>query len=155
MLVEINNSAIPQQQPSELGEDRLEDLLSEKLMEGFELDETPCPECSTPLVKMKRNPYGFDVKHLQAPVLIPNRNPGKPFEPMDDVPVCVSCNAHVVTNEHEVNILTTGRPNTEKRDPSPKSRDAPIIDLTTVPSDDEVNMTQLPYNVRYVATCSM
>ena len=148
MLVEINNSTIPQSQPSELGEDRLEELLSEKLMEGFELDETPCPECSTPLVKLNRNPYGFDVKHLKAPVLIPNRNPEKPFEPIDDVPMCVSCNAHVVTNEHEVNILTTGRPSAETRDPPPKTKDAPVIDLTTVLSGDEVDMTQLPYSVR-------
>ena len=148
MLVEINNSTLPQSRPSDIGEDRLEELLSEKLMEGFELDETPCPECSTPLVKMNRNPYGFHVKHLKAPVLIPNRNPEKPFEPVDDVPLCVSCNAHVVTNEHEVNILTTGRPSIKTRDPSPKGRDAPVIDLTAVPSGEEIDMAQLPYSVR-------
>lgn len=153
MLVELNHSHVPEQRTAgALTEEQVEDLLSERLLEGYQLIEKSCPECATPLLKMDNNPHEVDGNLLNNPVLIPNRNPEKPFEPVAGVPLCVACNSHVVTQECEMNMLERSEASngsiTERRDPSPKSKDAPVIDLTAVASNDDADVGDVEYAIR-------
>eukprot|EP00522_Entomoneis_paludosa_P012336 CAMPEP_0172453996 /NCGR_PEP_ID=MMETSP1065-20121228/11110_1 /TAXON_ID=265537 /ORGANISM="Amphiprora paludosa, Strain CCMP125" /LENGTH=1418 /DNA_ID=CAMNT_0013206253 /DNA_START=72 /DNA_END=4328 /DNA_ORIENTATION=- len=70
-------------------EDRIEELLSEKLMQGFLLLERACPRCVTPLVKQEQAIR--DIKKRQD---INSPIPGVPF--------CVSCRAHIMTDERDI-----------------------------------------------------
>eukprot|EP00980_Cylindrotheca_fusiformis_P029017 scaffold22696_cov118-Cylindrotheca_fusiformis.AAC.11 len=153
MLVELNHRYVPDQgTKGKLTEEEVEDLLSERLLEGYQLIEKSCPECTTPLIKIENSPQEVDGNLLKTSVLIPNRNPEKPFDPVDGVPVCVACNCHVVTQECEMNILerheTTSGSIAEKPDPSPKSNDAPVIDLTAVASNDSFDVGEVEYSIR-------
>lgn len=126
MLVEVNNSHAPEQKTAPgLSEDQIEDLLSEKLMEGYELIEMPCPSCTTPLIKSK-SPVEHLKSPLKNPVQIPNRNPDKPFEPVGGVPLCVACNCHVVTQQIEMDLLDSAE---KKPEPSPTNQPKEIIDV--------------------------
>ena len=103
-----------------IAEARLEQLLSEKLMKGYVLMESSCPKCSTPLVKNHQmvpktlsTPSFTDENDDGAPtttkinkcVLLPAASFDQPFRPVDGVPMCVSCQTHVITQETEVCIL--------------------------------------------------
>lgn len=140
MLVEFNRILV-QGEPKEehehkveLTEEEIEDLLSEKLLEGYELIEKSCPGCTTPLIKMDINPTD-QTEFLEFPVLIPNRNPQKPFEPVEGVPLCVVCNSHVITQDSEMALIEKQEADDDvyekKRDPSPRNQDVPLIDLTS------------------------
>jgi hypothetical protein len=154
MLVELNQSHVPEHRTAPaLTEEHIEDLLSEKLLEGYQLIEKSCPECATPLIKMENNPQEVDGNLLNTPVLIPNRNPEKPFDAVAGVPLCVACNSHVVTQECEMNILerheTSNGSVADRPDPAPKSKDAPVIDLTAVASNDDAEgFEEVEYAVR-------
>eukprot|EP00537_Pseudo-nitzschia_pungens_P002223 CAMPEP_0172363502 /NCGR_PEP_ID=MMETSP1060-20121228/6846_1 /TAXON_ID=37318 /ORGANISM="Pseudo-nitzschia pungens, Strain cf. cingulata" /LENGTH=1179 /DNA_ID=CAMNT_0013086253 /DNA_START=103 /DNA_END=3642 /DNA_ORIENTATION=- len=95
-------------------EAKLEQLLSEKLMQGYVLMEASCPKCATPLVKNHQmvpktllNPSTDenDSKKVDKSVLVPQESFDQPFRPVDGVPMCVACNSHVITHGTEVSIL--------------------------------------------------
>lgn len=94
-------------------EARLEQLLSEKLMQGYVLMETCCPKCATPLVKNHHmvpktlGSYSEDDGYVCVDkcVLLPSESFDQPFKPVDGVPMCVACNSHVITQETEIGIL--------------------------------------------------
>ncbi|VEU35889.1 unnamed protein product [Pseudo-nitzschia multistriata] len=95
-------------------EARLEQMLSEKLMQGYVLMESTCPKCSTPLVKNHQMvPRSLqcpssdqnDTRRVDKCVLLPQESFDQPFKPVEGVPVCVQCNSHVITQETEVSIL--------------------------------------------------
>lgn len=94
-------------------EARLEQLLSEKLMQGYVLMETCCPKCATPLVKNHHmvpktlGSYSRDEGDVRVDkcVLLPTESFDQPFKPVDGVPMCVACNSHVITQETEIGIL--------------------------------------------------
>lgn len=66
----------------------VEELLSDKLLQGFLLTERSCPRCETPLVKQEQALRTQEVLEVHSPV------PGVPF--------CVKCCAHVMTDESEL-----------------------------------------------------
>lgn len=112
-------------------EEHIEQLLSEKLMEGYVLLETSCPACSTPLVKnqLEHNDHDDDDDDhhhhktttakpsssssssasasivITKPVLVPSTSFVVPFEPVAGVPYCVGCSSHVITKESEITLL--------------------------------------------------
>jgi hypothetical protein len=92
-----------------ISEAEIEQLLSEKLMEGYVLLDTSCPVCSTPLVKNhSRGPKLHNQNNkstMRRPVILPSDSFHKPFKPVDGVPICVVCRSHVVTHESDISIL--------------------------------------------------
>jgi hypothetical protein len=96
-----------------IDEERIEQLLSEKLMTGYVLLETCCPVCSTPLVKNNHTTDGSKSddstsstdRKARKGVLVGADSFDKPFKPVAGVPMCVVCRAHVVTSESEISIL--------------------------------------------------
>lgn len=87
---------------------RVEQLLSEMLMEGYILMEKSCPhpQCATPLVKKSQTDTpSHGINKAVDPLLVPSKSFEQPFKPIDGVPFCVACNSHVVTQESEVAIL--------------------------------------------------
>ena len=88
------------------GEDEvhIEQLLSEKLMQGYVLLEKSCPVCATPLVKSHEEELNDDEMPVR-PTMVPSRSFDQPFIPVDGVPFCVHCNSHVITQECEISIL--------------------------------------------------
>jgi uncharacterized Zn finger protein (UPF0148 family) len=92
---------------SAIDDKRTEKLLSEKLLNGFVLlKDGFCPACSTPLVK---NPTDDKKRKkgtgLADHYLIPGSSFEQPFRPVAGVPVCITCNSHVVTNEGDIDLL--------------------------------------------------
>lgn len=90
-------------------EARIEQLLSECLLEGYVLLEKSCPhpKCSTPLVKKNAETTSGvrgGGKEIE-PLLVPSQSFNQPFTPINGVPYCVSCSSHVVTEQSEVDIL--------------------------------------------------
>lgn len=68
--------------------------LMEFLLKGLVLQSSTCNVCDTPLIKsvnVDENPTYF--------------TPSSKIEPIGNVPFCVSCNAHYVTNQSELQIL--------------------------------------------------
>lgn len=97
-----------------INEAKLEQLLSEKLMQGYVLLESSCPVCSTPLVKNHQmvpknlssgSSDSYEDGQLPKHVLLPRESFDQPFRPVEGVPICVTCNSHVITQETEVSIL--------------------------------------------------
>lgn len=92
-----------------IDEGKIEQLLSEKLMQGYVLLESSCPVCATPLVKNHHEvPKNFPTEHetpTQQPVMLSSNSFDKPFKPVDGVPICVVCRSHVITSESEISIL--------------------------------------------------
>jgi hypothetical protein len=90
-------------------EDQIENLLSEKLMQGYVLLEKSCPSCATPLVKKGLDGNDDDAsatnKAVDTPLLVPSMSFDQPFRPVAGVPFCVACQSHVVTEEAEISIL--------------------------------------------------
>jgi hypothetical protein len=90
-------------------ESHIENLLSEKLMEGFVLLEKSCPVCATPLVRSEEEVNdddgdgsgSFDIR----PTMVPSLSFDQPFQPVGGVPFCVACQSHVITQECEISIL--------------------------------------------------
>ncbi|KAL3907955.1 MAG: hypothetical protein SGILL_008666 [Bacillariaceae sp.] len=81
-------------------EAKIEELLSEKLMTGYELLDSSCPVCSTPLIKNNNLSEEEISGHSRE-----SSHSGKPFKPVAGVPMCVVCRSHVVTQESEISIL--------------------------------------------------
>jgi hypothetical protein len=109
---------------SSANEDVVEQLLSERLLQGFLLLERSCPACTTPLVKQHaylkypgsrvspKSPsriakiqkmYSREESNLSMSC---NSAP-RPPAPIAGVPFCVNCKAHVVTHESEIQFLDT------------------------------------------------
>lgn len=106
---------------------RIERLLSSRLLSGYCLLEKSCPACSVPLVKCpfpqidengnQSNSFHqisyssvgetnddrtvFDTESRGATV----ESPSKKISPIPGVPFCVYCEAHVVTDHDEVEML--------------------------------------------------
>ena len=103
MDIENINSNISN--PAMQDDEHIEQLLSEKLMEGYVLLEKSCPVCCTPLVKDNGDEEDDPVYKEIDPVMIPKGSFIQPFVPVQGVPLCVACTSHVVTQDNEVNIL--------------------------------------------------
>ncbi|KAG7337904.1 hypothetical protein IV203_022434 [Nitzschia inconspicua] len=90
-----------------VNESKIEQLLSEKLMEGYVLLESSCPVCSTPLVKneISSKDGRKESSKMPKPVILSSNSFDKPFKPVDGVPICIVCRSHVVTHESEISIL--------------------------------------------------
>ena len=91
-------------------EDHIEQLLSDKLMQGYVLLEKSCPSCATPLVKQgvdddAEGDISYNAKPVDIPVLVSSQSFDQPFRPIAGVPFCVACQSHVVTEEAEISIL--------------------------------------------------
>jgi len=105
MDIENINSNI--QNPAMQDDERVEQLLSERLMEGYVLLEKSCPACYTPLVK----DFGDDDdepmihKEIEPIVYTAKESFIEPFVPVQGVPLCVGCTSHVVFQENEAAIL--------------------------------------------------
>mmetsp|Transcript_334 Transcript_334/g.795 ORF Transcript_334/g.795 Transcript_334/m.795 type:complete len:1201 (-) Transcript_334:141-3743(-) len=103
---------------------KVEQLLSEKLMNGYVLMEATCPNpnCALPLVKnnkavprnLSRDENDPVVGNIDNPVVVPSKSFEQPFKPVDGVPVCVGCNSHVITQELELAILEESDALTDK-----------------------------------------
>ena len=120
-------------------EARIEQLLSEALMEGYVLLEKSCPhpKCATPLVKSNATETdGRAVDKVLEPMLVPSQSFEQPFKPIDGVPFCVSCQAHVVTQESEIKIL--------ERCDSLKSKGGILVAMTESVSTAESTVTAIP-----------
>ncbi len=113
---------------SQIGDKEVEELLSEKLLEGYAILDTACPDCVTPLVKRKSSalspkryvqtlsprksasPY-ISMSYVPVQLQPSSSNAGSfdaaqsTFTPVPNVPICVSCQAHVVTCQAELSIL--------------------------------------------------
>lgn len=112
-----------------IGDREVEELLSEKLLEGYALLDTACPQCVTPLVTRK-TPNCLSPKKVQpsprassphmsvAYVSVQLQPTSSDFggapscsfdksvvQPVSNVPYCVSCKAHVVTKESHIATL--------------------------------------------------
>lgn len=113
---------------SQIGDKEVEELLSEKLLEGYTLLNTACPRCVTPLVKRKNS--ALSPKRLHASSSRPSspyvsmsyvavqlqpsnvasgsfdvQKQHNTFTPVNNVPICVSCQAHVVTCQADIATL--------------------------------------------------
>jgi hypothetical protein len=86
-------------------EAHIEQLLSEKLMEGYLLLEKSCPVCATPLVKNGPEEDEENEEGNIKPLMVPSGSFDLPFRPVVGVPFCVSCRSHVITQECEISIL--------------------------------------------------
>jgi hypothetical protein len=96
---------------------KIEQMLSEKLINGYVLMEATCPKCAVPLVKNhqmvprslsnlsgdENDPTNMNV--VDKAVLLPVESFEQPFKPVDGVPMCVGCDSHVITSETEMIIL--------------------------------------------------
>ena len=100
-----------------ISDSKIEQLLSEKLMDGYVLMEATCPKCAVPLVKNhqmvprslsnlssdENDPTKTSL--VDRAILLPMESFEQPFKPVDGVPICVACDSHVVTQETEIAIL--------------------------------------------------
>jgi hypothetical protein len=121
-------TVVPSTGSSQIGDKEVEELLSEKLLEGYAILDTACPDCVTPLVKRKSSalspkryvqtlsPRKSDSPYISIPYVPVQLQPSSPnagsfdaaqstFTPVPNVPICVSCQAHVVTCQAELSIL--------------------------------------------------
>lgn len=113
------------------GDRQVEELLSEKLLEGYQLLETACPHCYTPLLVKNKTPVALSPRkplpvsravspHMSVSYVSVQLQPSssdfagsptssvgeqQPFAPVHNVPYCVSCQAHVVTSESHMATL--------------------------------------------------
>lgn len=87
----------------------IENLLSEKLLNGYVLLESSCPVCSTPLVKnnhmVPKDLVSDGLPTRQISMVKSESFDKQPFKPVPGVPVCVVCQSHVITQECEISIL--------------------------------------------------
>jgi Sjogren's syndrome/scleroderma autoantigen 1 (Autoantigen p27) len=147
--------------PAMQDDEHIEQLLSEKLMEGYVLLEKSCPVCSTPLVKGVADDEDEGVFKEIEPVMIPKGSFMQPFIPVEGVPLCVACTSHVVTQDNELNILTKCGSLKAKGGilvAAPSSKEPEIIDVTQYEDthDDEkkeeveavADITTVEYSVR-------
>lgn len=100
-----------------ISDSKIEQLLSEKLMDGYVLMEATCPKCAVPLVKNhqmvprslsnlssdENDPTKTSL--VDRAILLPMESFEQPFKPVDGVPMCVACDSHVITQETEIAIL--------------------------------------------------
>lgn len=114
-----------------IGDKEVEELLSEKLLEGYSLLDTACPKCVTPLVTKMGTSMSLSPRkkalcmntsgpHMSVSYVNVQLQPSssdfgaapssfdaqqRPLEPIPNVPYCVSCQAHVVTKEADLQTL--------------------------------------------------
>ena len=99
----------------------LEQLITEKLMKGYTLLSLACPACASPLIKddckaveVDNSHHPDEQKHGKFPILVASESFEQPFYPVKGVPYCVSCCAHVVTGEADVEALENSNSLREK-----------------------------------------
>ena len=91
-------------------EARIEELLAEKLQDGYVVLEISCPSCATPLVKndgddIPQSSSTGSLSNNMEPKVVPSESFEQPFHPVSGVPFCVACQSHVVTDDSEISIL--------------------------------------------------
>ena len=87
-----------------LQETEIEEMLSEHLVEGCVLMDKSCPACVTPLLK-HTDDLGTDANDENSLKKVKSRETAKSTQtltPIDGVPFCVACQAHVVTSSDEI-----------------------------------------------------
>eukprot|EP00934_Nitzschia_sp_Nitz4_P002837 Nitzschia sp. Nitz4//scaffold139_size61406//21186//24205//NITZ4_006453-RA/size61406-snap-gene-0.10-mRNA-1//-1//CDS//3329535831//2827//frame0 len=113
-------------------EAKIEQMLSEKLMDGFVLLESSCPICSTPLVK-NYNDDEDEVEEEEDDDMEPVVVQCESDSPIIGVPFCVSCLAHIATHSRENELL-------EQEQAKAKGPERIVIDVTDIPDPvDETN----------------
>eukprot|EP00957_Ditylum_brightwellii_P181128 13797437-Ditylum_brightwellii.AAC.1 len=92
----------------------IQHLLADKIQEGYEILSVSCPTCCSPLVKQpvtlqaveqapsKEGPLGASCSWTSDAE-------GSVVTPMNGVPFCVQCTAHVVTSPDEMAFLAEAR----------------------------------------------
>lgn len=121
----MRRSAVsPRSLGSTAEDERIEQLLSERVLQGCVLLERPCPQCRTPLIQIpsckgnseEEHPDDEDDDNInsenddQTPVLVPSftdtvSTEDSKFEPVPGIPYCVCCLAHVIRDRSQVSKL--------------------------------------------------
>ena len=94
-------------------EEEVEIMLSDRLVEGCVLLDKSCPACVTPLLKQMD---GFEAdtsgdNSLKKGKSRESSKSNQTLTPIDGVPFCVACQAHVVTSTDEVDKVETQKHN--------------------------------------------
>lgn len=148
-------TTVPSTGSSQVGDKQVEELLSEKLLEGYALLDTACPKCVTPLVKRKSSALSPKMLHrpvssrptspyvsmstISVQVQPSGSNAGSidanahTFHPVSNVPICVSCQAHVVTCQADIDTL-------ESANVSMKDRGSIIVAMEDEDVREEFNV---------------
>ena len=87
-----------------LQENEIEELLSDRLVDGCVLMDRSCPACVTPLLKQVDElvPYPGDDASLKRGKSRDTTKSNQSLTPIEGVPFCVACQAHVVTSSDEI-----------------------------------------------------
>jgi hypothetical protein len=93
-IPEDNYSEDIDEEDGEDEEGESESKLMEYLLKGLVLQSSTCGHCDTPLVKSLVSEDSPTILTAESPV-----------EPISNVPYCVACCAHVVTNQEELQVM--------------------------------------------------
>lgn len=97
----------------------MEELLFDHLLKGSRLLEKRCPACHNQLLKKGVTPVLFSPSSVQGNSSFDSAaseiddNVG-PWEPIEGLPYCLACEAHVVTNEFELSFAAEQLSNNSK-----------------------------------------
>jgi hypothetical protein len=89
-------------------EEIIEEMLSERLVDGCILLDISCPSCVTPLLKQMDDLLLGEVaddNSLKVAKSHLTTKSAQSLKPVDGVPFCVGCQAHVVTSVMELDML--------------------------------------------------
>jgi hypothetical protein len=89
-------------------EEIIEEMLSERLVDGCILLDKYCPSCVTPLLKQMDDLVLGEVaddNSLKVAKSQLTTKSAQSLKPVDGVPFCVGCQAHVVTSAMELDML--------------------------------------------------
>jgi hypothetical protein len=103
-------------------EDRIEQLLSERLLQGFTLlEDQACPVCSTPLILQEPSSGDEDTCTETDEILSSTTSANRvnttmhsQIQPISGVPFCVACPAHVITEEVHVKFIEQHQEDVDK-----------------------------------------
>jgi len=90
----------------------MEELLFEHLMKGSRLLEKRCPACHNQLLKKGVTPVLFSPSSVhgnssfESCSSVVDEENEQPWEPIEGLPFCLTCEAHVVTNEFELSFAS-------------------------------------------------
>lgn len=98
----------------------MEEVLLEYLLKGSRLLEKRCPACHNQLLKKGVTPVLLSPASVHGnssfescPSIVEEEN-DKPWEPIEGLPFCLACEAHVVTNEFELSYASETLSNKSK-----------------------------------------